>query len=59
MILGIGTDIVDERRIGKSVDRFGDRFLARIYTDAERDEAARRKPESRGRDAPPAEMTFE
>lgn len=43
MILGIGTDIVDERRIGKSVERFGDRFLARIYTDAERDEAARRQ----------------
>ena len=41
MILGIGTDIVDERRIGKSVERFGDRFLERIYTDAERDEAAR------------------
>ena len=43
MILGIGTDIVDQRRIGKSVARFGDRFLARIYTDAERDEAARRQ----------------
>ena len=43
MILGIGTDIVDERRIGKSVERFGDRFLDRIYTGAERDEAAHRK----------------
>ena len=42
MILGIGTDIVDERRIGRSVDRFGDRFLTRIFTDAERAEARRR-----------------
>ncbi|MGB2411090.1 MAG: holo-ACP synthase, partial [Candidatus Puniceispirillaceae bacterium] len=42
MILGIGTDIVDERRIGKSMERFGDRFLHRIFTEAERSEAARR-----------------
>ena len=39
MILGIGTDIVDERRIRRSIDRFGDRFLSRIFTDAERAEA--------------------
>ena len=43
MILGIGTDIVDARRIGRSVARFGDRFLDRIYAAAERDEAASRK----------------
>lgn len=36
MILGIGTDIVDARRIGRSVDRFGDRFIGRVFTDAER-----------------------
>ena len=42
MILGIGTDLVDERRIRKSIDRFGDRFLGRIFTDTERAEAASR-----------------
>ena len=36
MILGIGTDVVDERRISRSIERFGDRFLTRIFTDAER-----------------------
>ena len=36
MILGIGTDLVDERRIQRSIERFGDRFLDRIFTDAER-----------------------
>jgi len=36
VILGIGTDIVDARRINSSIARFGDRFLDRIFTDAER-----------------------
>jgi len=42
VILGIGTDIVDERRIQRSIERFGDRFLTRIFTDAERAEAIKR-----------------
>jgi len=42
VILGIGTDIVDERRISRSIARFGDRFLSRIFTDAERAEAQTR-----------------
>jgi len=42
VILGIGTDIVDERRIGKSLNRFGNRFLDRIFTDGERAEGSRR-----------------
>ena len=42
MILGIGTDIVDERRIRRSIERFGDRFVDRIFTDTERAEAASR-----------------
>ena len=42
MILGIGTDIVDERRIRHSIDRFGDRFLNRIFTDTERKLASQR-----------------
>jgi holo-[acyl-carrier protein] synthase len=35
MILGIGTDLVDSRRIAKSLDRFGARFETRIFTDNE------------------------
>jgi holo-[acyl-carrier protein] synthase len=32
MILGIGTDLAEVARISKSVERFGERFLTRIYT---------------------------
>ena len=42
MILGVGTDIVDERRIRRSLDRFGDRFVTRIFTTAERNAAQKR-----------------
>ena len=36
MILGIGTDLAEVARIRQSIERFGDRFLYRIYTDRER-----------------------
>jgi holo-[acyl-carrier protein] synthase len=36
MILGIGTDLAEVERIRKSVERFGDRFLKRVYTVHER-----------------------
>jgi holo-[acyl-carrier protein] synthase len=36
MIVGIGSDLVDIRRIEKSIERYGDRFLNRIFTEAER-----------------------
>ena len=36
MILGIGNDIIDIRRIQKTIERYGDRFLRRVFTDAER-----------------------
>lgn len=36
MILGMGTDLCMISRIEKSVDRFGDRFLTRVFTEAER-----------------------
>ena len=42
MILGIGSDIVDVRRIERTVARHGDRFLVRIFTDTERAWAERR-----------------
>lgn len=36
MILGIGNDICDIRRIEKTLDRFGERFLAKVFTAEER-----------------------
>jgi holo-[acyl-carrier protein] synthase len=43
MILGLGSDITDARRIAKVIERHGDRFLSRVFTDAERAKAERRK----------------
>lgn len=37
MIIGIGTDLCDIRRIESSIEKYGDRFKARIFTDFERD----------------------
>ncbi len=42
MILGIGSDLCDIRRIQRSLDRFGDRFTNRIFTDGERARSDRR-----------------
>jgi len=42
MILGMGSDFTDARRIARSIERFGDRFLDRIFTPAERAKADRR-----------------
>ena len=42
MIIGIGSDIVDVRRIAQVIERHGERFLARIYTPVERAKAERR-----------------
>ncbi len=42
MIIGLGSDIADVRRIARSIERYGERFLARIYTPAERAKADRR-----------------
>jgi len=42
MILGIGSDIIDIRRIEKTLARFGDRFTHRIFTEKERARAERR-----------------
>jgi holo-[acyl-carrier protein] synthase len=36
MILGIGNDVIDIRRIEKAIERYGDRFLDRIFTRVER-----------------------
>jgi holo-[acyl-carrier protein] synthase len=42
VILGLGTDLVDIRRIERTIARHGDRFLHRIFTATERDLAERR-----------------
>jgi holo-[acyl-carrier protein] synthase len=42
MIIGIGSDIVDVRRIASVLERHGERFLGRIFTAAERAKAERR-----------------
>ena len=42
MIIGIGNDIIDIRRIEKTLERHGERFSARIFTDIERRKAERR-----------------
>ena len=36
MILGIGSDIIDIRRIERTLERFGNRFIERLFTDVER-----------------------
>ncbi|MEZ5938608.1 MAG: holo-ACP synthase [Hyphomonadaceae bacterium] len=43
MILGLGQDTCDIRRIEKSLERFGDRFTQRVFTDTERALADRRR----------------
>lgn len=42
MIIGMGSDITDIRRIEKVIGRHGERFLERIFTDTERARAERR-----------------
>ncbi|HEX3065431.1 MAG TPA: holo-ACP synthase [Dongiaceae bacterium] len=36
MILGIGSDIIDIRRIERTLERFGERFVERVFTETER-----------------------
>jgi holo-[acyl-carrier protein] synthase len=43
MILGLGSDTVDIRRIERSIDRYGERFLDRIFTGIERQKSDKRR----------------
>ncbi|MEE9427801.1 MAG: holo-ACP synthase [Paracoccaceae bacterium] len=43
MILGIGTDLANIERIAGTLERFGDRFRNRVFTDVEQHKAERRK----------------
>ena len=42
MILGVGSDLIDIRRIERTIARFGDRFLDRVFTPIERQRSERR-----------------
>jgi len=42
MILGVGSDLIDIRRIERTIERYGERFLARIFTPVERQRSERR-----------------
>ena len=43
MIVGIGSDLIDIRRVRNTLDRFGDRFTHRCFTDVERARADARR----------------
>jgi holo-[acyl-carrier protein] synthase len=42
MILGIGQDIIDIRRVERTLEKFGERFVERVFTDVERMKSDRR-----------------
>ncbi|MGE5545511.1 MAG: holo-ACP synthase [Solirubrobacterales bacterium] len=47
MIIGIGNDLCDIRRIERTLERFGERFVGRVFTEAERAKAEARGPRGR------------
>ncbi len=42
MIIGLGNDVIDIRRIERTLERFGARFIERIFTDVEQRKSDRR-----------------
>lgn len=43
MIIGIGNDIIDIRRIERSIDKYGDRFIQRLFTSTEQQKSDKRR----------------
>jgi len=43
MIIGFGSDLIDIRRVEKTLERFGDRFVQRVFTDLEQRKSERRR----------------
>ncbi|MEO0329563.1 MAG: holo-ACP synthase [Pseudomonadota bacterium] len=43
MIIGLGSDLIDIRRVEASINRFGDRFTHRVYTQIERTKSDKRR----------------
>ena len=42
MIIGLGSDLIDIRRIERTLERFGERFVQRVFTPLEREKSERR-----------------
>ncbi len=42
MIIGLGNDLIDIRRVEKTLERFGERFVQRVFTDVEQAKSDRR-----------------
>ena len=42
MIIGLGNDLIDIRRIERTLERFGDRFIQRVFTEVEQAKSDRR-----------------
>ncbi len=43
MIVGLGSDLIDIRRVEKTLERYGQRFLDRVFTETERRKSDRRR----------------
>jgi len=43
VIIGLGSDLIDIRRVERTIERYGDRFTNRIFTDIERRKSDRRR----------------
>jgi holo-[acyl-carrier protein] synthase len=43
MIIGLGSDLIDIRRVAKTLERHGDRFTARVFTETEQAKSDRRR----------------
>ena len=43
MIIGLGNDLIDIRRIERTLERYGERFVERIFTEIERERSDRRR----------------
>lgn len=46
MIIGLGNDIIDIRRIDQTLEKFGDRFVQRLFTEVEQKKSERRRNRS-------------
>lgn len=51
MIIGLGSDLVDIRRVERTLEKFGSRFVDRVFGEAEKAKAERRGKVPRGRAA--------
>lgn len=43
MIVGLGSDLIDIRRVARSLERYGERFITRVFTEIEREKSEGRR----------------